>query len=374
MVGIASASVAIKHFNDENINTTREIFPTSFLGEKTDFRKLFHQLINQTPPQLCWKSFHKNGCMTAEVLLSAEFISLSVPTITIAKRDKNDEIPATISPHIRKFRIEVTFAGIRNIKFNASNFSSARYKIELAMGEVVLSSSFSSKSYNKNVNFLEPYASGYLLLPEQFQFWPPIIVKHLDCNHKPPNSIGAAMIRRAEKFFVDDKPKELHKFLLNTEHDEEIVTIGESEPLLGKSSNSDESDSLTNLKRALQRCKLPKFLQKTSSQSNRIKSVTLENEYTWWTKFYKSNRDAELRNESLHELKIYHCELEKQIEFECFNDWAHPIDLYRGKQSENYKGSGEKYATLKCSLRISKCSGKEYFQTEKFEGGATIFK
>lgn len=46
------------------------------------------------------------------------------------------------------------------------------------------------------------------------------------------------------------------------------------------------------------------------------------------------------------------------------NDWALPIDLIRGK---NDAGKSEKYATLKCSIKISKCAGKEFFESGKEE-------
>lgn len=46
------------------------------------------------------------------------------------------------------------------------------------------------------------------------------------------------------------------------------------------------------------------------------------------------------------------------------NDWAFPIDLIRGK---NDAGKAEKYATLKCSIKISKCAGKEFFESGKEE-------
>lgn len=55
--------------------------------------------------------------------------------------------------------------------------------------------------------------------------------------------------------------------------------------------------------------------------------------------------------------------MEKQSCFENFQDWAFPIDLIRGK-SESIR---EKYATLKCSIKILKCDGKEFFESGKEE-------
>jgi hypothetical protein len=293
----------------------------------------------------------KNGILIAEVLLSAELIPLPSPVISISKKEFNDPIPPEISPRIRKFQIDITFAGIRNA-LSLATFVSGRYKIDLSIGEVLLTSSFSTKLYKKNLNFLDPYASGYVLLPEQFQFWPPIIIRHFDCSFKKPQMVGAAIIRRPEKFFIPDKPKNLQKFLLNNQTEEEVIEIeeeNERKPLLGAMNISENNLAL---KRALSRCKIPKMFQ-PHSKSNFVDCVALDSEYTWWTKFYNSNREPEFRNETLQELTIYSNELEKRKEFENFHDWAYPIEL---------KGGNKSYATLKASVKISRCSGRESFQ------------
>ncbi|KAL7052520.1 hypothetical protein ACKWTF_004888 [Chironomus riparius] len=299
--------------------------------------------------------------------MSVELLPLYGPTLTIMERDTNEPIPEIISPNIRKFHIEVTFAGIRNA-LKISSFTSARFKIQLSMGELALMSSFSLKGYKKNLNFIDPYASGYLLLPEEFQFWPPIVIQHVDISHKNTTTVGAAMIRRPEQFFVEDKPKELQRFLIPTTNSKTIVEgsdvmieMDEKVPLLG---SSKIEGSFLYIKRMLNNFNLSKFLM-LPIQSKQVKTILIENQYTWWTKFYNSYRDASLHNESLHDLKIYKCELEKLLDFEYLSDWATPIDLFRAKEDSSDKSlAGEKYATLKCSIKIAKCSGKEFFQTE----------
>lgn len=361
LIGIGTMHVRIKPVENEVKNKPNKNIVAQLLNMEGETRKIYNDFINQFPPYLRWIKFTKNASLTAEVLLSAELIKLSVPTITIKEREKNDQIPPEIYPEIRKFHLEVTFAGIRNAR-SLSHFTAGRYKIELSIGEVVLSSNFSNKVYKRNTNFMDPHVSAYLLLPEHFQFWPPIIIKHLDCSYKKSQVIGTAMIRRSERFYIDSMPKVIQRFLLNDGNEKtEVIDMnddegeGERVPLLG-AKNLTQSNS--NLKRALSRCRLPKFLQFHLSSSMRVDSIQLECEYTWWTKFYNSNRDSENRNETLHELKIYINELEKQPEFQCFKDWAYPIDLIAGK-------SREKYATLKTSIKILQCSGKEFFETEK---------
>ena len=103
--------------------------------------------------------------------------------------------------------------------------------------------------------------------------------------------------------------------------------------------------------------KIPKIFQ-SQSTPRKFQSISLDGEYTWWTKFYNSSREEEHRNPSLHQLTIYPNELERQKEFESFYDWAHPMELRNGDKV---------YATLKTSIKISKCWGKEFFQTNMLD-------
>lgn len=299
--------VPMKSLSEPETQVT-QIFPTNLLTEKVDHRKVFYQFINHFPPHLRWISLFKDGLLAAEVLMSAEFVQLTAPILTTKEVERNDPIPFPITPNMMKFRMEIIFAGIRNAS-KISHFTSGRYKIEITMGELNLSSGFSSKAFKKNLNFLDPFASGYLLLPEQFQFWPPIIIKHLDCSHKIPTVIGASMIRRPEKFFVDEKPKVIQRFLLNKSVSEDVEAqlpvatfeIEESEPLL--KANNIASSNLKAMRLAINRLNLPKFLQ-MKDEGNRIHPSSLENEYTWWTKFYNSNREADYRNDCIHQLTV----------------------------------------------------------------------
>lgn len=352
-IGIAVIPVRVKKSNEDDVKGSNP--------NNQDIRKFYQDLIDQFPPDLRWIGFMKNGNLVAEVLLSAELIPLQSPVISIAPREVNDSIPFEISPSIRKFQIEITFAGIRNA-INLSSFVSGRYKVELSIGEISLTSSFSTKTYKNNLNFLDPYASGFVILPEQFQFWPPVIVRHFDCSFKKPQMIGAAMIRRPEKFFIPEKPKNLQKFLLNSQN-EEVIDVEESEkkPLLDTMNIGEKN---LTLKRALSRYKIQKiFTLKPSTPF--VDCVSLDNEYSWWTKFYNSNREPEYRNDTLHQLTLYSNELEKRNEFENFHDWAYPIEL---------KCENKTYAILKTSIKISKCSGRESFQSNIEDIGPPSFR
>lgn len=279
------------------------------LPDKFDIRRVFHQFVNQFPPHLRWINFYKEGSLAAEVLMSAEFIQLQVPSLTLREVEKNDPIPAEIRPEMKKFRMEATFVGIREAT-NLSQFACGRFRIELSMGELKLTSGFSGKAYKTNMNFLDPHSSGYLMLPEQIHYWPPILIKHLDCSRKRPTVIGSAMIRRPEKLYEEEKPKKMQRFLLNKSSSFDVEAqefvekfeLEESEPLLATSSKAK-----MKLRTVFDKFpKLPKFFQPSQS-FHQLNPLTLENEFTWWTKFYNSNRKMEFRNDCLQYLTVSIC-------------------------------------------------------------------
>lgn len=41
------------------------------------------------------------------------------------------------------------------------------------------------------------------MLPEQFEYWPPVIIKHIDCSSKKEVTIGMAMISKSRKLYIE---------------------------------------------------------------------------------------------------------------------------------------------------------------------------
>lgn len=176
------------------------------------------------------------------------------------------------------------------------------------------------------------------------------------------------MVRRPNQFLIKEKLKELQNFLIeasietkNSNFDEEVVDMKETDPLLDNNS----CQKVTKMSSIFQ-----SFFRK--SQVFETGPNPLESEYNWWTKFYNSQpvtfqnfNNQTHKNDAIHKLTIFHSELEKQKEFEFLVDWAHPFDLIHGKQNLEKNQNGEKYATLKCSIKIAKCSGKEFFKAEE---------
>ena len=171
------------------------------------------------------------------------------------------------------------------------------------------------------------------------------------------------MVRRPNQFLIKERSKELQNIFIEASRkqnfDEEVVNMNETEPLLDTSHKRNSRMSI-----------FKNFFRKDPVFENGLNP--LETEYNWWTKFYNSHpvthqsfNNQTHKNDGIHKLKIFNSELEKQKEFEFLVDWAHPFDLIHGKQNLEKNQSGEKYATLKCSIKIAKCSGKEFFKAEE---------
>ena len=133
------------------------------------------------------------------------------------------------------------------------------------------------------------------------------------------------MIRQPAVFFVQEKPKQIQRFLVD-QHKSTIEsnqeTILETEPLLNHNQKRRKSilvELVENVKN-----KLPKLLNRKEMFEEFEIEPNLEIEYTWWTKFYNSIKvfskrfkvvfmiiyqrkflqSPEQINESLHQLKV----------------------------------------------------------------------
>lgn len=155
-------------------------------------------------------------------------------------------------------------------------------------------------------------------LPEQFEYWPPIIIKHLDCSHsKHSVIIGAAMVRRPNTFLIKEKSKELQNFSIDPltinkdNYDQEIVDMNETEPLLNSNNTVAKRSSI------FKNLKLSNIVSFKRKQVFEHGSNPLESEYTWWTKFYNSNgvtsqnfnNATQKNNDDIHKLKVWYYNL-----------------------------------------------------------------
>ncbi|XP_037045765.1 otoferlin [Bradysia coprophila] len=295
------------------------------------------------PIPLQWIEAVRDGEVCAEILCSAEFIQLPDKTVATEPVSNQIGIPPVICPHVANYRVEVTFAGLRHCK-NLPTRTMGRYKIEMSFAELSMKSGLSGKKHGNSVNFLDPFRAGYVSLPEETKYWPPIVIKHVDCSNKKETAIGAAMFSNTGKFLT--KP------------------VDRSNEQTGVESNKTRRNR-TELLVKQPMNKLHKFLhfpkikarESGKSVSKASKQRVVENKFTWYTKFYNSLNCDDKGGIEKHRLRVFDCELEKIDEYSNLTDWAEPMNLMKGTNSKKLSGPKDViYGMLKCNIRVIKTS------------------
>jgi hypothetical protein len=135
-----------------------DIFP-----RKINIIQIFQDFKDHFPPHWRWVHFSLKGFKMGSVLMSAELVEIPKPSLSVMPVETTT-IPKEISPNMKKFRIECLFVGIRKAQqLKLPKSTIGRYKIELSIGDLVLYGGISGKIQNRNFNFLDPYASNYLV-------------------------------------------------------------------------------------------------------------------------------------------------------------------------------------------------------------------
>ncbi|XP_020816965.1 otoferlin isoform X2 [Drosophila serrata] len=340
--------------------------------------KNLQKLKHLTPPPLKWVPISRKGSVQAEVLMSAELIEISQEA---SMQDVRKEpqlatgIPAAIKPNMQNFILEVFFVGLRN--YNKSSMSSAgKRKIRVMMGDLVLTSGPSMARVRNTINFLVAYASGVVSLPDQQEYWPPIIATDvLLSGFNSESTLGAALIPNSTSFLQRDKTlrcvssarrqtsSATSTTVTVTDVDEEKEEETEDEAELEWEEEGPPARITSWWRRLLliMGLRTADYANRKAlgHESNLNESESMdEREYTWWTKFYNSMywSAAEMNHEHKHQLVIYPNELEKQSQFGYLQDWAIAVPLVHGVKFKKQAPPREDvYATLKMQFKLTPC-------------------
>ncbi|XP_037905651.1 fer-1-like protein 6 [Hermetia illucens] len=328
-------------------------------------------LTNMFPPPLKWIPISADGAVTAEVLISGELIE--------EKDDFHDsnievltKLPAEICPVNKKFRVEVIFIGFRNFRKSYYKAPMGAFRMKLFFADLSLVSGPSAPRNGQSINFTDFYSTGIVHLPEQQEYWPPVIMTHIQITKGNQEfTIGAAMLSNAHRYLMneevscssnktvtfeddDDSSRATHLEMETSFYSE---THAETTPLLSKAR---KPENVLSTKWQI----IPSLLAKLKGQR---KDPTIEaspkeeREFSWWTKFYNSveHGDDNAIDVTKHHLVIYGSELENQIEFNFLQDWAEPVPLIRGIQHKrNGPPKEESYASIKCHIEVKKCKSQ----------------
>uniref|UniRef100_A0A8B9J9G2 Otoferlin n=1 Tax=Astyanax mexicanus TaxID=7994 RepID=A0A8B9J9G2_ASTMX len=258
------------------------------------------------PPQLEYYQIYRGNCTAGELLAAFELLQIGpagrteLPPIdgpTDVDRGPILPVPLGIRPVLSRYRIEVLFWGLRDLKrINLAQVDRPRVDIECA-GKGIQSALI--QNYKKNPNFSTLVKWFEVDLPENELLHPPLNIRVVDCRAFGRYTlVGSHAVTSLRKFIYIPPDK--------------------------RSNNWNEEEK-----------------EKDKKKKKKKKGEEIEDEepdesmLDWWSKYFASIetmmevRDCVLSLPEKCGCLVYNKELE--TEFDHFEDWLHTFNLYRGK-------------------------------------------
>ncbi|KAM7376197.1 hypothetical protein PAMP_005940 [Pampus punctatissimus] len=338
------------------------------------------------PPQLEYYQIYRGNGTAGEMLAAFELLQIGpngkadLPPIdgpTDIDRGPILPVPLGIRPVLSKYRIEVLFWGLRDLKrVNLAQVDRPRVDIECA-GKGVQSALI--PNYKKNPNFSTLVKWFEVDLPENELLHPPLNIRVVDCRAFGRYTlVGSHAVTTLRKFIYRSTDKQAN----NWSTTEEIIVVNmEAEPAFKKMDTVVKLDSDDD--------KDGKGKKKKRKKGDEIEEEGLdESMLDWWSKYFASietltealkaqeaalsdseDKDdidiadggdikpddspvkgtkkgkgkkekkrsaldpAEKKKPKMDELKVYPKELES--EYDNFEDWLHSFNLFRGKGGDD---------------------------------------
>ncbi|XP_017546410.1 otoferlin isoform X3 [Pygocentrus nattereri] len=340
------------------------------------------------PPQLEYYQVYRGNCTAGEMLAAFELLQIGpggkadLPPIdgpTDMDRGPILPVPIGIRPVLSKYRIEVLFWGLRDLKrVNLAQVDRPRVDIECA-GKGIQSALI--QNYKKNPNFNTLVKWFEVDLPENELLHPPLNIRVVDCRAFGRYTlVGSHAVTSLRKFIYRPTDKTVN----NWSTMEEIVIHTEPEAAVKKMETVVKLDSASD---AVVKVDMPddekdgKGKKKRKKGGEDVEEEELdESMLDWWSKYFASietlmeiikaqeaeKAESEEREDmdiegagakkkkgkakdknkagpgegppekkrpKIDELKVYNRELEN--EFYHFEDWLHTFNLYRGKSGDD---------------------------------------
>ncbi|XP_036397952.1 otoferlin-like [Megalops cyprinoides] len=343
------------------------------------------------PPQLEYYQVYRGNCTAGDLLAAFELLQLGIggradlPPIdgpTDMDRGPILPVPLGIRPVLSKYRIEVLFWGLRDLKrVNLAQVDRPRVDIECA-GKGVQSALI--QNYKKNPNFSTLVKWFEVDLPENELLHPPLNIRVVDCRAFGRYTlVGSTAVTTLRKFIYRAADKSAN----NWSAAEEIVINTEPEPHIKKVETVVKLDSTSDavVKLDVSDDEKGKKKKRKKGEGEVEEEELDESMLDWWSKYFASIEtlmemlraqealmgDAEEREDmdndspikgskgkekgkekskggkkkaqagegperrkaKIDELQVYNKELEQ--EFDGFEDWLHTFNLYRGKSGDD---------------------------------------
>uniref|UniRef100_A0A4W4F459 Otoferlin n=1 Tax=Electrophorus electricus TaxID=8005 RepID=A0A4W4F459_ELEEL len=355
------------------------------------------------PAQLEYYQIYRGNCTAGELLAAFELLQIGPagktelpPTDGPADCDRGPimPVPLGIRPVLSRYRIEVLFWGLRELKrINLAQVDRPRVDIECA-GKGVQSALI--QNYKKNPNFNTLVKWFEVDLPENELLHPPLNIRVVDCRAFGRYTLVGSHAVTSLRKFIYIPPKQA-KDWANTSHSH-LYSCPISHPSGDIVVNMDPDTNIKKMETVVKldavsffisglRFKTPVLLanedekNKEKKKKKKKKGEETEDEepdesmLDWWSKYFASIETMmEVRNSirpdeahmkgtktkekskarsfkdkkksqgsegpekkmpksKVDELLVYHKELES--EFDHFEDWLHTFNLYRGKAGDD---------------------------------------
>ncbi|XP_043482896.1 otoferlin-like isoform X2 [Leptopilina heterotoma] len=259
------------------------------------------------PPSLEWFEITRGAGRAGELLAVFELLEypaskeLSFPTLPDAKPFRDQDVgpmlpvPLGIRPTLSKYRIEVLFWGLRDLKrIHLLTVDKPRVDVECA-GHILYSSIISNAK--KNPNFNTPIKFLELDLPEQELYRPPLTIRAVDCRSFGRYTlVGTHTINSIHKYMytphtkrardLEERKKSLFQlqctpdsFTTEFEHNNGDTTIILGCELMKWSSKKDKTEQNIRRKQSLV----------TDGSAGDLESLDDDDGcQDWWTKYFAS--------------------------------------------------------------------------------------
>uniref|UniRef100_A0A668AU59 Otoferlin n=1 Tax=Myripristis murdjan TaxID=586833 RepID=A0A668AU59_9TELE len=301
------------------------------------------------PPQLEYYQIYRGNCTAGEMLAAFELLQIGpngradLPPIdgpTDMDRGPILPVPLGIRPVLSKYRIEVLFWGLRDLKrVNLAQVDRPRVDIECA-GKGVQSALI--PNYRKNPNFSTLVKWFEVDLPENELLHPPLNIRVVDCRAFGRYTlVGSHAVTSLRKFIHRPSDKQANNWSATgilSLYKLECGVILHSERSCKKKGDDIEEEELDE--------SMLDWWSKYFASIETLTEVRNENNIkpddspVKGTKKGKGKKDKkkssdapERRKPKLDELKVYPKELENDYEY--FEDWLHTFNLFRGKGGDD---------------------------------------
>uniref|UniRef100_A0A3P9J1M4 Otoferlin n=1 Tax=Oryzias latipes TaxID=8090 RepID=A0A3P9J1M4_ORYLA len=325
------------------------------------------------PPQLEYFQIYRGNCTAGELLAAFELLQIGqggkadLPPIegsTDSERGPILPVPLGIRPVLSRYRIEVLFWGLRDLKrINLAQVDRPRVDIECA-GRGVQSALI--QNYKKNPNFSTLVKWFEVDLPENELLHPPLNIRVVDCRAFGRYIlVGSHAVSSLRRFIYSPPDKTSN----NWASAGDVIVNLDTEPQIRK------MDTVVKLDAVKESDKEKKKKKKKKKGGLDEEEETDERVLDWWSKYFASIetlkeviyvkpndlllKGSKMKEKSrekkgvkdkkkgqppessekqplkakVDELVVFNKELES--EFGNFEDWLHTFNLYRGKAGDD---------------------------------------